>query len=261
MFMKTMKSFSFILALLILPVQIFAWDNCGEVCPPQNDCCTNVCEDVCQDPCQDSCCGSDWLNDTAINFRVAAFLPSSKKVRNIYADAIADYQLEFSKTFCGDWQAFFGVSYASVKGRSLGLCDRTRLRVVPLTLGAKYLFCVADNTQLYLGAGVTYSFLKIRDHSDYVHQHISKGHVGGVIQSGLYYTFCNDWFVNVFLDYYFQHFNFSNKHHCDSSYSDDLAFDSGCGCSSRHHHSYRNVERHDLNLSGVKTGVGIGYKF
>ncbi len=202
--------------LLLVPAQIFAWGECCE----------------------------SWTQDISLNARVAYFHPNSDKVRKIYSEGWPEYQLELSKGFCQNWQAWAGVAWSSKKGRSLGLHDETRLRLLPISLGVKYLWCVYPDTKFYLGAGVCYSMLHIKDHSPFVHEKVSKNAFGGIVQSGLYYDINCMFFVNVFFDYYFQRFDFSNRHHSGS----------GSGSSSF-------VERHNADLSGYKTGAGIGVNF
>jgi hypothetical protein len=192
---------------------------------------------VAWDCCNWDCC--NWsCGDLAVEGRVAYFRPSSKKVQEIYGDGWADYQIEISKGFGENWRAWLGVSGFEKSGHSLGFHDKTKLSLIPVTLGAKYLFCLDACTKLYVGAGICYSSLSIKDHSNYVHEHISKGRVGGLFQVGVYYVFTEHFFADIFVDYLYQRFDFSKSH----DYS-------------------QYVERHDLNLSGFKVGGGIGIKF
>lgn len=185
--------------------------------------------------------GLDSINfcslDFAVEGRVAYFKPSSKKVQEIYGNGWADYQVELSTGIGEHIRLWTGVSGFKESGRSLGLRDRTTLRLIPLNFGLKYFFCLTDCTKFYVGAALACSFLKIRDHSDYVQEHTSRTRVGGLFQAGWYYYFNEAFFADIFVDYYYQKFNFSKS---QNSY---------------------NVERHDVNLSGFKMGGGLGYKF
>lgn len=182
-------------------------------------------------------CISDFCTDISINGRVAYFRPVSKKIRRIYDNGWADYQIELSKEFYPNIQAWIGVSGFSKKGDSIGFHNSTRLQLIPLSFGLKYVYPFTCNLEGYLGLGACYSFLRIRDHSNYVIQHISKNDWGGVGQIGLYYHLQNGFFLNAFVDYYYQKFDF---HHVDYSYY---------------------TVRHDLNISAWLFGGGIGYRF
>lgn len=182
-------------------------------------------------------CLSDYCPTVCVNARVAYFRPESKKVRKIYADGWADYQLEVFQELCPNWQIWSGISGFSKKGHSLELHDHTKLQLIPLSLGLKYIYPFTCNLDGYLGVGACYSFLHIRDHSDYVEQHISRQDWGGVGQIGLYYQAQQGFFINLFADYFYQRFYF---HHVDFSHY---------------------VQRHNLNLSGWKLGAGIGICF
>lgn len=189
------------------------YDNC-----PQDACCTP--------PCQ------DW----SVEFRVAAFFPQNHKVRSIYSNAWADYQVQIGKRFWCNWQVFGEFSGFQKDGHS-SFGDKTTLRVFPFTLGAKYFFNLCSNLEAYVGGGAVYSLLRIKDDSPYVHRHVSKGQFGGVIKTGLVYTFCNCWFADLFADYLFQRFSYHGVS-CDPF-----------------------VYRHTADLSGFKLGLGIGYQF
>lgn len=207
------------------------------------------------------------FDDLSLEAKVAYYRPSSHRVRKIYRDGWADYQLELSKAFgfgceCEkNWRVWAGVSGFSVSGRSYLSCydqfghsadcysfggysgsgfrDRTTLRMIPINLGVKYLFDINPCISVYLGGAACYSFLRIRDHSEYVHEHVRKNDWGGLIQSGVYYHVTPSVFVSAFADYLFQRFHFSSHYASHSRY----------------------VERNDLNMNGYKLGVGVGVTF
>lgn len=186
------------------------------------------------------CCWNSWApKDASLEVRAAYFRPTSKKVRDIYSDGWATYEARGSVDFCNNLQVWLGLDWSHKEGRSLGLRDKTKLHLIPVTLGVKYVFDIAPCTQFYVGGGACYSFLKIHDHSPYVHQHISKRTWGGIAEAGATYYFGCNFFADIFVDYIYQKFNFSN---------------SGSGYSSY-------VERHDVDLSGFKVGGGLGVTF
>jgi outer membrane protein len=212
------------LAIFSTSSTVQAWDDCGS--------------------CEPSSCGSfsfldNALNDVAVEARVAYFRPCSKKTKRIYGKGWADYQVELSKGFYNNWRGWIGVSGFEKKGRSIGDHDRTKLRLIPLTFGLKYLFNVSPCADLYVGAGATYNWLRIKDHSSFVHETHKKQKWGGVIQLGGYYSFAENLFADVFVDYVFQEFKFHSHSNDSSNY----------------------VGHHKVNLNGFKFGGGIGYRF
>lgn len=193
----------------------------------------------------DCCDSSDFVAEA----RVAYYHPTSKKVRHIYGKGFADYQFEFSKSFkgfenlceCGlEWRLWVGVSGFSKNGKSIGFHDHTRLQLIPVNLGLKIFYPLWCDVKAFIGGAVCYSFLNIRDHSDYVHKHVRKEGWGGLLQSGLTYQFCDWGTASLFFDYFFQRFHFHNQHH-DSS--------------------YRYIYRSNLNMNGYKIGLGLGVIF
>lgn len=246
------KSFLYSIAfafLMVLSMPLQAWEI--------NPCC-----------CNETCCDDSYGITGEV--RVAYYHPSSSRVRRIYGDGWADYQFELSSSlnrlgglvgigdlrFAGiglsdlnlDWKIWAGVSGFSRKGDSIGFHDDTRLQLIPVYLGLKIFYPLFCNVKAYIGGAGCYSFLRIRDDSDYVHRHTRKEAWGGVIQSGLTYNFCEWGVVSVFSDYFFQQFHFHDSHY--SSFT-----------GSTYYHESRYIERSKLNMSGYKVGVGLGVTF
>lgn len=117
--------------------------------------------------------------DMTAEARVAYYHPSSHRVRRIYNNGWVDYQLELSKGLGCNWRVWTGVSGFSRKGDSIGFHDRTRLQLIPISLGAKYFYALGYGAKVYVGGAACYSFLRIHDHDDYVRQHIHKQNWGG----------------------------------------------------------------------------------
>lgn len=211
----------------------------------QAECVENTC---CDNSCETSCCdnlGSLWngfldscTDGWSTEIRVAYYHPVERKVRKIYSYAFANWQLEIGKRVTDDFQVWAAIDTSSNHGHSLGLHDKTHLRLTNCNFGLKYLYSLDCSTEVYLGAGMNYGILRITDHSDYVREHTDQERLGGLLKAGVnYYITCN-LFVDFFFDYLFQEFKFKNSSHSDYY-----------------------VERHNLQMSGYKTGVGIGYKF
>lgn len=176
-----------------------------------------------------------------VSARAAAFIPIFENVRKAYGD-MGDYQLEFSQNFGKLWSLWAGAQYIYGTGHSNSSCKgciraKTKLHLWPLSFGLKYNFYFGSCTDIYLGAGVVYSFLRIHDHWPYVIQHISKGGVGGLFKLGAKHYFTRLFFIEVFADYLLQRFHFHNPH------------------------SGPFVQRHNLYLDGVLLGGGLGFNF
>lgn len=172
-----------------------------------------------------------------LEFKAAYFHPSSKRAQKIYHNDWVDLQVEVTQRFWCNWQGWIGFNWACQEGRSSYAHDHTHLKLYPISLGIKYFCCLAPCTEFYIGGGISYNILRIRDHSCYVHQHISKEQVGGIFQSGIQYTFCENYFADLFVNYAYQRFSFPHERY--SPY----------------------VRSHCLNLSGFKVGLGIGRHF
>lgn len=197
-----------------------------------DDCCdNNSWFGNCFDNC--GCCCEDFN----IEGRFAAFVPFEHKVRKIYNDFLPSVEVETSMRVWDCFSAFFNASYVWNTGHSLGVGNKTQLQIVPLSLGLKWVQPWICDIDVYLGAGATYSFLRIHDHSPFVHEHVNKQAWGGTAKAGFIYHYTSCLFFEGFVDYIYTRFNFHE--------SDDTPY----------------VERNDLNMSGIKFGVGVGYNF
>lgn len=173
---------------------------------------------------------SDWT----VEGRVAYFYPTSRLIREIYPRGGADYQLEASRRVFCNWHLWGSFNYFTKKGHSLGLHDDTRINIYPFSLGVKYNFCFFKHFRPYVGAGATYTLLRIRDHSEHVKEHVHKNGFGLVIKSGINFPIINCIFLDIFADYYYQQMHFRSQ---------------------------PGLYRHEVNLSGFKFGAGIGVAF
>lgn len=173
--------------------------------------------------------------DFALEGRVSYFHPFSNRLRCIYGNGWANYEIQASQTFCG-WTIWEGVSGWPVNGRSTCLHNRTEMRLWGLRLGLMRQFCFASCSKFYLGAGATYNFLDIHDRSHFVRQHFSKEEFGAIVQTGINYFLADYCFIDINFQYLYQKFYFS-------------------------HHRRSRVSRRDLDLSGIVVGGGLGILF
>ena len=164
---------------------------------------------------------------TDIEFRTAAFFPSSHRFREIYGNAAASYQLETSTQFHPYLATWTNVDWVPKSGRSIGLHDYTRVNIVNLGLGLKVPYQVNDKSSVYFGLGPSLGGIWIRNHTHCIKKRASKALFGGVAKAGIHYFFTESFFVDVFIDYLYEPVHFDTH----------------------------------MNIGGLKTGLGIGYSF
>jgi outer membrane protein len=224
-----MKKFTLFFTFLLLSLRLLATD------------CIPDCE-----------CETDWT----LQVRGAYYQPNSKALRKVYTNHWLDYQVETAKrldNFCEMWA---GVCWASKRGHTRSAFnyedhlfkDKTKIFVLPLSLGFKFIYPILPFIDVYVGGGVCYSFLKIRNcckeyDSDrsFSHFHFKKAiyqnDVGAVIKLGFQWAMSDSTFLDFFADYYGQTFRLSHK--------------------DNHH----NVFKHYVDCSGFKFGAGFGVYF
>lgn len=222
--MKKMFS-TILLAILfqVAPAQAGLFD---QGCCDYNDCCPS-----------NSCCCDSGMGDITLAAKFAAWFPLEKRARKIYHDAFPGVEIEAATTWC-NWQPWVNVGYVWSRGRSIGCSEKTRLSLIPLTFGVNYLFPMCNCIDAYVGAGAAYSWLRTRDHSEFVSERVHKEAWGGVAKLGFYYNYSECIFFEGFVNYFYTRFRFRDS-------DDDVFF----------------VERRNVNLSALKVGVGVGFKF
>lgn len=221
-------------------------------------------------------CDKTWT----LSVRLAHYSPTTQKAKKIYSDAWLDYEVEASKRFNRYMSGWVSVAWAGKRHGHheplrRGFEDKTKMYVLPISLGASVMFPVLSCLDLYVGAGVSYSFLDIQNrleeykysyesyypydyyygYYDYSYEYyrrervyegtlykqsIQKSAWGSLFKTGLHYKLGSYMFIDVFADYYYQYFKFKNHHH---------------------HSKYEIFFKDYLNCSGYKIGAGLGVYF
>ncbi|MDP1881177.1 MAG: hypothetical protein Q8K60_09595 [Parachlamydiaceae bacterium] len=248
-----MKSIKFLL-LFLLPLSLIYADY-----QPLPRCCTKTpyCEST--QPLFLENIPNYFIPCWTLDVRFAYFSPSSKKIRDVYSSAWFDFQVETSKRIFKYVDFFAGVSWAVKHSHKepirYGFKDKTRMFLLPFSAGLRWMYPILPCTEIYLGAGVCYTFLQIRnrfreDCSDFQYyyadryyssapfQHnTKKSALGGVFKVGVHYTLGSYTFLDIFADYYLQRFDISKNG------------------------KKRSIFTGHVNCSGFKFGAGLGVFF
>ena len=148
--------------------------------------------------------GSLFCRDILLEFKAAYFLPTSTLFRKIYDNGGALYgpEVTFKLGNCGDLYGFASIDYFQKSGRSLGLCDATKVSLLPLGIGLKYFFPFSHG-DFYLGLGFQPVRLKTINCSPYVAQKQSKWGFGGIAKVGVFVDLPHNFLLDFFIDYSF----------------------------------------------------------
>jgi hypothetical protein len=174
--------------------------------------------------------------ESSVELRCAAFFPLSERFTDIYNEVGASYQIEASTPVYDDFDGWINFDWFTKHGRSKGFHDSTRINIANISFGVKYFFedflqfmpCYGQGPIIpYIGIGPSFSRVWIKDKSRCTHRHTCKWAYGGVLKTGFYYFFCDQVFIDIFVDYLYQPIHF-----------------------------HKNVD-----IGGFKTGAGIGIKF
>lgn len=166
------------------------------------------------------------------------YAPMNHRFRDIYHTAKI-YGAEVTIPVCSNFAVWAGGSYFDKKGKSLGLSSKTFVRVIPIGAGLKYFVPICwkgIKGDFYVGAGAEYVYLSTHDHSNFVIKHIRKYGLGGVYKAGFVLPISCNFYINLYLDYHDKRFSF-------------------------HKRDGKQIYRMKADISGLSTGIGIGYRF
>lgn len=165
--------------------------------------------------------------ETSLQFRADAFIPTSKLFREIYEDANPSYGVEISTSLFNCYQGWLNFDWFSKKGKTKSCHAHTKLDIFNIGVGVKYPFDFCSNFSPYVGIGPSFSNVWVKNCSLCSHKE-SKWAFGGIAKLGVNYYFCENFFIDLFVDYLYQRVHFRHK---------------------------------SADVGGFKTGLGIGYSF
>jgi len=179
--------------------------------------------------------------DIILELKGAAFLSTSSHFRDIYhkAGGLGEVEVTFRLPCYTHWYGFASVGYTSENGRSIGFCSPTKVKLVPLAFGLKYVapVCWGD---VYAGLGFQPVHVRTVNCSPYVAACTSQWGFGGVTKLGTFIDLPCNFLLDLFFDYSFVK----------------------TGCKKiRCKHTTGPVVPLKANASGAILGIGLGYRF
>jgi opacity protein-like surface antigen len=174
--------------------------------------------------------------------RGAAFIPTNELFRDLYGSAAGNFDAEFGARVHEYVQIWVNVDYTQAHGHSLVDCKPSTItiKIINGSFGLKVPYDVTQWCTMYLGLGPTFGSIHTKDEpacpsdcsfcpESYINEPVcrsscSQSSVGIVAKSGIDFFFHEHGFIDLFADYIYQTTDF-------------------------------------LNASGVRIGVGIGFKF
>lgn len=175
--------------------------------------------------------------DAIVEFKGAGFFPTNKTYKDIYGKT-GTYGLEGSvdlgfKNIYG----FASINFLQQKGRSLGLSSTTKISLIELGVGLKYLlsFCYGD---VYAGLGFQPVHVRTKDCSTFVRNKNTQWGFGGIAKFGILFDLPYNLVLDLFTDYSFVNAKFK----CSQAPT-----------------GY--VQPNTAHLNAAVFGLGLGYRF
>lgn len=187
-------------------------------------------------------CALVSARDAIFEFKGAYFLPTNCAFKSIYDHGSAIFGPELTVQLCDttNWYAFGSVDYFQKKGKSVGLNEPTRVQLIPIAAGLKYLYPICnENIDLYAGLGFEAVNVRTTNCTAEAVIKLSQWALGGIAKAGAFWYLPCNFVLDVFIDYSF-------------------AKTSGRACWCPAGVGVKPVK---ANVSGALFGIGIGYRF
>lgn len=196
-----------------------------------------------------------------VSGKIAYFSPTSSDLKKTYGNAFINYELEVTRALFCNWEIWADLDYYTKNGHLPKTHQSSDLQVLPLSLGIGYNWQICRNIYLNAGAGASYTYTHIHHYSPHKND-LTKWGFGGVVKTGLKYYFDCGMFVDLFINYFYQHFNHHYEVYSAEPSSDNLVATPILSSQTSNpgivHHRKRKPA---LNVGGTRIGLGIGYVF
>ena len=169
------------------------------------------------------------------------YRPTSSTLRDIYGQAwcggklVGEGSLSETKWYLQRIYLFGEVGYLANDGETLVGGYSTKIRIVPLTIGVKWMQPINEAFYAYLGAGPRYFFMRIKDSLSVVNPRTTKNGCGGVVIVGSKYYLTKPFYIDTFLSYDFKRFSAPK--------------------------TPAGITGHSLEVGGLQIGGGLGLSF
>ncbi len=176
--------------------------------------------------------------DIILEVKGAGFIPSNKIYKKIYGNS-GIFGLEGTFNLgCDYLYGFISLDFVHKKGKSIGLCNPTKINLFELGLGLKCLVPFCDAGDAYFGLGILPTHVKTNDCSPFVIPVNKKWTVGGIAKFGVLFNIGCNFILDLFVDYAFVRARF---------------------CCSQSKTGF--VEPRTAHLNATIIGGGLGYRF
>ena len=169
-----------------------------------------------------------------VEFKGDYFRPTSHLFKKIYRGG-AIYGPEATVELYHHWYGFLSADFFYKRGRSVHLHTPTKVHIVNLGFGVKYLvpFCYGD---FYVGLGALPTRLHTHDESPNVIIYRTKWACGGIAKVGAYFDLPHCFTLDIFCNYSFATAGFKNPPNPPT-------------------------QSYSARLNGWWIGAGVGYRF
>ncbi|MBI2743035.1 MAG: porin family protein [Chlamydiales bacterium] len=155
----------------------------------------------------------ETMRKNSIKIRGAAFYPQGSLTRKIYGNFWPEGSIEYDYQFFRHWAVFANGAVTHKSGHSVGVGHKTRITLVPTTVGINAKIGGSSWFHPYLGIGVGAAYVHFFNDSDFIPKHTHKWGFASFYQAGMEFDVNKWFFVDVLAAYRFNWFGFNNMSH------------------------------------------------
>lgn len=146
-----------------------------------------------------------------IEAKAGYFFFTDSHTSDIYNRGGVDFQVSGRYPLYQCFHLYGSIEYLEKSGTSLNIHEKTSLWATPLSLGVQALFPMQANIDYYVTLGPRYFFVHVRNGSSFVPNSAKAKGLGGFVNTGLLWTFCERFTLGIFGEYSYKRLGFPSS--------------------------------------------------
>ena len=203
--------------------------------------CFSMEEDVCSDRVRCEVerikkrCEKRWY----LEFKPGYFYFTDADMREFFDNGGFSFRGETGCKLWGPLTVWVDGGYFQKKGEAIGGTEKLEIKLASITLGLKLIHYFHKSVAIYAGAGPRLVMMMLKNHSEHVNEEDNEFGIGGGFDAGIWIfplpNAARNLFFDLFVDYSWKKMSITPDP--ISSYD------------------------HDVDVSGLTAGLGIGFRF
>jgi len=167
-----------------------------------------------------------------VELKAGYFTPTSHRLDKMFSGA-GVYSVAVTARTWEELHLWAEVGNYSKAGRSMKPHHKARIDLVPVTLGAKYIYDI-ERVHPHFGIGIQPTHVHMLNHQHHVKKKMDKWTVCGIVETGIMFDVTKEVFLDLFVSYVVGSVHFDHR---------------------------TSTRKHRVDVGGSMVGLGLGYRF